>query len=221
MNKKRSMENADFVVNASDYPYSSNQDHLELEMRKENILDCTRETIDESKRIDFISNIRNNVAVENDILIRNIEESKNSENNSSSFDSFEKYVPIMEVRCSSTNGEGLFALRQFKSGDVICRCIGEIIKSRTKYSIQMSTDDHFEPKSTMENQKINAVAKINHACDPTSYAEYDKKSGFLVIKAIKNISVDDEITINYYSTETEIAFPFDCWCMTHKCRVGF
>ena len=189
MNKKRCMENADFVVNASDYPYSSNQDHLELEMIKENIFDCTGETI--------------------------------SENNSSSFDSFEKYVPIMEVRCSSTNGEGLFALRQFKSGDVICRCIGEIIKSRTKYSIQMSTDDHFEPKSTMENQKINAVAKINHACDPTSYAEYDKKSGFLVIKAIKNISVDDEITINYYSTETEIAFPFDCRCMTHKCRVGF
>ena len=59
MNKKRCMENADFVVNASDYPYSSNQDYLELEMRKENILDCTRETIDESKRIDFISNIRN------------------------------------------------------------------------------------------------------------------------------------------------------------------
>lgn len=126
----------------------------------------------------------------------------------------DKKIPgLIEIRRSPIHGEGLFALRVFKADDTICKCTGNI-RDRTRISIELNRNEHFDPTGTVEGQ-INALAKVNHACYPNSYVRYDSKSGFLILKAKKEISINQEITINYCDTETELAHPFFCNCGNH------
>lgn len=129
----------------------------------------------------------------------------------------DKKIPgLIEIRPSQIHGEGLFALRTFKACDTICRCKGKILNSRTRISIRLNANEHFEPIGIVEGL-INALAKVNHACYPNSYVQYDSKSGFLILKALTDILICEEITIDYCATETDIAYPFDCKCGKPNC----
>lgn len=136
----------------------------------------------------------------------------------SKFDSLENRLLIVKICPSKIHGVGLFALRAFKEGDTIFRGMGEIRNLRTRRTIELNANEHFEPTGIVEGPiDINALAKVNHACDPNSYAQYDSKSGFLILKALTNISAYEEITINYCATETESVHPFVCNCGKPKC----
>lgn len=124
--------------------------------------------------------------------------------------------PTVRVYPSRINGDGLFVLRAFKAGDAICTCIGEIRNSRTNISIELNENEHFEPVGTLEGS-INALAKVNHACKPNAYVQHDSKNGFLIIKALTDIPVCEEITIDYLATETELERPFACNCGKPDC----
>ncbi|MCZ7401307.1 MAG: SET domain-containing protein-lysine N-methyltransferase [Candidatus Methanoperedens sp.] len=133
------------------------------------------------------------------------------------FDSLEQRILVVEIRPSQIHGVGLFALRTFEAGDTICTGRGEIIKTRIRSSIELNANEHFDPTGIVEGP-INAIAKANHACYPNSYVQYDSKSGFLILKALTNILVYEEITIDYCATENELAYPFDCKCGNPNCR---
>ena len=132
------------------------------------------------------------------------------------------------VRPSPIHGEGLFALCTFKPGDTICRSEGYIVNSTTRclepwesrISYEVSANHHFVPTGIAGEGAINALAKVNHGCDPNSYVQFDHQSGFLALKALRNISADEEITCDYCATETELAHPFFCRCGMDNCR-GF
>lgn len=129
---------------------------------------------------------------------------------------------------SPIHGVGLFALRTFKSGDTICSSEGYIVNLRTRclepwesrISYQLSENHHFVPTGIVGNATINALAKVNHGCDPNSYVQFDPQSRFLVLKALRNISEGEEITCDYCAIETELAHPFFCRCSMDNCR-GF
>ncbi len=127
-------------------------------------------------------------------------------------------TPSIEIRPSSIHGEGLFAKRTFKPSDIICRAKGDIANSRSQISYQIGTNKHFEPIGILEGE-INALAKVNHACDPNSRVRFDPQSRFLVLEALRNIAKDEEITTDYCDTENELAYPFYCRCKP-KCH-GF
>lgn len=133
------------------------------------------------------------------------------------FDSLEQRTLVVEIRPSQIHGVGLFALRTFKAGDTICTGIGIILKTRIRSSIELNANEHFEPTGIGEGP-MNAIAKVNHACYPNSYVQYDSKSGFLILKALTNILVYEEITIDYCATENKLAYPFDCKCGNPNCR---
>lgn len=126
-------------------------------------------------------------------------------------DSPKRRLPVVEIRPSRINGEGLFALRAFKAGDTVCTAMGEISSSRTRISIELNANEHFEPTG-MVGGSINALAKLNHACNPNACVRHDSKSGFLAVEALTGISAGEEITIDYRATETELAHPFVCNC---------
>jgi len=127
-----------------------------------------------------------------------------------------KIPGLIEIRPSQIQGEGLFALRTFKAGDTICRGKGKILNSRTRISIELNANEHFEPIGIVEGA-INALAKVNHACYPNAYVQYYSESKFLFLKALTNILAYEEITIDYCTTETEIAYSFDCKCGKLNC----
>ena len=139
-------------------------------------------------------------------------------------------MPIREqisIYPSPINGDGLFALSAFKSGETICRSEGYIIDLTTRsletwesrISYQLSANHHFVPTGTVV-AKINALANLNHSCIPNAYVQFSPRNGFLVLKASKRISGNEEITCDYYVTETELAHPFPCQCGMDNCR-GF
>lgn len=131
----------------------------------------------------------------------------------------------VSIRHSSIDGEGLFALSPFRPGDAICESQGYIVspttrclepwESRTSY--QLSSDFHFVPTSIL-GATINGLAKVNHACDPNSYVQFDPQTRRLVLKALRNMSDGEEITCDYRATETELVHPFICRCRTDSCR---
>lgn len=123
---------------------------------------------------------------------------------------------LIEIHTSQIHGDGLFALRTFEAGDTICRCKGKILNSRTRISIELNANEHFEPIGIVEGA-LNTLAKVNNSCHPNAYVQYDSKSGFLFLKALTNIFVYEEITIDYCATETEIAYPFYCKCGKLNC----
>ena len=127
-----------------------------------------------------------------------------------------KIPGLIEIRPSQIQGEGLFALRTFKAGDTICRGKGKILNSRTRISIELNANEHFEPIGIVEGA-INALARVNHACYPNAYVQYYSESKFLFLKALTNILAYEEITIDYCTTETEIAYSFDCKCGKLNC----
>lgn len=136
----------------------------------------------------------------------------------SKFNSLEKRLLVVKICPSKIHGMGLFALRAFKEEDIIFRSIGEIRNSRTRRTIELTINEHFEPTGIVEGPiNINALAKVNHACDPNSYVQHDSKSGFLILKALTNISAYEEITIDYCATETESIHPFVCNCGKSNC----
>lgn len=125
-------------------------------------------------------------------------------------------LPV-SLQPSIIHGEGLLALCDFVPGEIICISKGYIVKTRNRYSIQLDSNYHFIP-TYLVGTTINGLSKVNHACDPNSYVQFNQKYSFLVLKTLRNISKEEEITFDYCSTEIELSQPFFCRCNKNNCR---
>ena len=76
------------------------------------------------------------------------------------------------------------------------------IESPTRTSIQFE-DKHFED---------NTGKCINHNCDPNAKVIKLGKTDDLVLIPIRNIAINEEITIDYNVTEEKLSHPFKCKC---------
>jgi SET domain len=115
-------------------------------------------------------------------------------------------------------GKSVFAARAFKRGDVVTQFEGEILHKseipksyrgeRDRY-MQIGVDEYLGPSGNTDDL-------INHSCEPNCGLKFTK-SGVLLV-AIKNINIGDEITWDYSTTLFENSWRMKCDCRSELCR---
>lgn len=115
-------------------------------------------------------------------------------------------------------GRAIFAARPFKINDVITQFTGPRLhesKVPKRYTgkndryIQISPDEYLGPSGEVDDL-------INHSCNPNAGLKFTE-SGILLV-AIKNIKVGDEITWDYSTTLFENTWQMRCDCQKPNCR---
>jgi SET domain-containing protein len=124
-------------------------------------------------------------------------------------------VPHVRVGRSRA-GFGLYATEPFKKGDYIAQYWGRRINeaqadaSFSKYLFEINS------RWTIDGStRKNTARYINHSCRPN--AEADVIGGKVIIKAIKKIAPEDEITYDYGKNYFK-AFIGEKGCRCDKCR---
>jgi len=116
-----------------------------------------------------------------------------------------------ELRKSSEKGEGVFATKSFKVGDIVM--VG-VIK-------EVLNENHSHASQIGENEYVlhaGLISKVNHSCDPDCGIRVNE-TGAHDFVAIRNISINEEITFDYAMRNYGVDyFPKQCICGSKRCR---
>jgi len=138
--------------------------------------------------------------------------------------------PYFELRTSSIQGTGAFAVRTIRKGTRIIEYLGQRISWRTadKRYDDETMNRHHTFLFTVDDRTCidaavngNAARFINHSCDPNCEAINDRKRIF--IEATKTIPVGTELVYDYQYERTDDHTDEDeqfyrCRCGSPKCR---
>ena len=94
-----------------------------------------------------------------------------------------------ELRVSDRKGEGIFATRSFKTGEIVM--VGIIEK--------ILEENHSHASQTGENEYVfhaGLISKVNHSCNPNCGIRINE-TGAHDFAAIREIIVNEEITFDY------------------------
>jgi uncharacterized protein len=117
------------------------------------------------------------------------------------------------VKDSKIHGNGLFAGRDFKKGEIV-----------VKYNLKLLTKEEFENLSEKEKHYTDfqdgkywlfqvPERFVNHSCDPNTNPDQIKRCDV----AIKDIKKGEEITTDY-SKDNIINLNMKCNCGSKNCR---
>ena len=106
----------------------------------------------------------------------------------------------------TAKGKSIIAASNFQKGDIILPFKGDVVQEPGKYTLQIDKDRHL-----LETSEI--FSWLNHSCDANAYIDFDN----LVLKALRDIETDEEITFNYMTSEWELSSPFACLCNMPSC----
>lgn len=116
-----------------------------------------------------------------------------------------------ELRKSSGKGEGIFATKSFRVGDIVM--IG-VIK-------EALNGNHSHASQIEENEYVlhdGLITKVNHSCNPNCGIRVNKTGAHDYV-AIKEIGINEEITFDYAMRNYIIDyFPNKCMCGSKGCR---
>jgi len=116
-----------------------------------------------------------------------------------------------ELRETSAKGEGIFATRSFKVGDMVM--VGVIEK--------MLNGNHSHASQIGKNEYAfhsGLITKVNHSCGPNCGISVNDTGAHDYI-SIKDIRVNEEITFDYAMRNYSIDyFPAKCMCGSVECR---
>jgi SET domain-containing protein len=116
----------------------------------------------------------------------------------------------VEVRPSGQLGRGVFALREFRQGDLVIRGIVEKV-----------IDKRGEHTFTIHGVHVvlaGPACLVNHSCDPNCMHVFNESGAFDFI-ARREIAVGEQITHDTSAYEYEVAhFSQKCLCGSEKCR---
>jgi uncharacterized protein len=133
----------------------------------------------------------------------------------------------MQVRSLSKNifigksrtGNGLFTDIEFKQNKAILELKGRLItcfeddvldENTRSNTIRYSSKYYLSPKGELGDY-------LNHSCEPNSYIY--KKGKKLFLKAAKDISPGEEITIDYSTViAADDVWKMKCYCQSPNCR---
>ena len=107
---------------------------------------------------------------------------------------------------------GVFASKSFRPGDVVLRLDGRLTRHPSRYSIQVSEDEHLEPDDEA-SRGASVWRFLNHACTPNLAVDVPNR----VLFALRPIEDGDELTFDYDTTEWDMAEPFACRCGAAGC----
>jgi len=116
-----------------------------------------------------------------------------------------------ELRQSPGRGEGIFATRSFKVGDIVMvGIIKDVLKANHSHASQVGEHQHV--------LHAGLITKVNHSCDPDCGIRVNGTGAHDFI-AMKDISVDEEITFDYAMRNYTVDyFPKECGCGSRRCR---
>ncbi len=125
--------------------------------------------------------------------------------------------PHVEVKPSSIEGLGLFALHPFNSGECIHRInvVREVTAETPLRADLGERQDHCD----YPDGKVVLIGfpdrHINHSCDPNTYIQYVADESFIVAR--RPIAAGEELTCDYNINITGgSAWP--CHCGSARCR---
>lgn len=120
----------------------------------------------------------------------------------------------LTVKKSAIHGSGLFLLKPVKKGGFISYVKGDICKM-----------DNKTEQDALANSCWIGVSKniwidphlpyrfINHSCNPSAGIR-----GKVTLVALKNLEVDDEVTLDYSTIEGDPRWYMNCSCGESNCR---
>jgi hypothetical protein len=111
---------------------------------------------------------------------------------------------ILEVR-SVKSFKSLYSKYIFNKGNLICPLPCTSVSNKpTQLTVQAGRYKHIE---------VGIIASLNHSCNPNLVLDTTN----MLIIAARDISIGDELTFFYPSTEWEMAVPFICACGSTNC----
>ncbi len=119
-----------------------------------------------------------------------------------------------ELLDSPEKGEGIFATKQFHTGDIVMIGIIEEdnIEKNHSHASQMG-----EFRYALHGGKIT---KVNHSCNPNCGINLNI-TGAHDFVAMQDIEIGDEVTFDYAMRNYGIEyFPYKCRCGAENCRGG-
>jgi len=119
-------------------------------------------------------------------------------------------IADIEVRSSGQLGRGVFALRDFKKGDIVIRGVVEkVIENRGEHTF------------TIHGAHVvlaGPACLVNHSCDPNCRHVFNKSGTFDLI-ARRDIATGEQITHDTSAYEYEVEhFSQKCLCGSENCR---
>lgn len=116
-----------------------------------------------------------------------------------------------ELRKSSEKGEGVFATKSFKAGEIVM--VG-VIK-------EALSGNHSHASQIGENEYVlhaGLITKVNHSCNPNCGIRVNEMGAHNFV-ARQNICINEEITFDYAMRNYGVDyFPKQCMCGSEKCR---
>lgn len=110
------------------------------------------------------------------------------------------------VHLDDGRGLGVRARRAFAAGDVIHRFAGVVSEEICQHSLQIDAHRHIS--------NTRYIGFLSHGCDPNCRLDM---VGFVVI-ALRDIAIDDVLTVDYADTEDRLHRQFACSCGAATCR---
>jgi hypothetical protein len=111
---------------------------------------------------------------------------------------------ILEVR-SVKSFKSLYSKFNYNKGNLICQLPCTSVSNKpTQHTVQAGRYKHIE---------VGIIASLNHSCNPNLVLDTTN----MLIIAARDISIGDELTFFYPSTEWEMAIPFICACGSTNC----
>jgi hypothetical protein len=108
----------------------------------------------------------------------------------------------IEVKKTSKKGLGVFALKDFKDGEVVETCPALIFNTKDRKRLEKTQLAHYiyPWRSTRGAALVLGYGSVyNHSFAPNADWKQNFKTQSMVFRAIKDINKGDEITVNYNS----------------------
>ena len=119
-------------------------------------------------------------------------------------------MPEVEIKKSNIHGQGLFAVRDFKVGEVVVKWNPKILTEKELNELPPE-EKHFILRRGGKIFLMQSPERfVNYSCDPNTHSD----EGFDV--AIRNITAGEEITSDYAGEDS--LEKFKCRCGSSKCQ---
>jgi len=125
--------------------------------------------------------------------------------------------PAIEVKNTSKKGRGVFALKDFKKGEVVenCPVINITPKERKKVEKTIFNYYIYPWRSTQSGCLVLGYGSIyNHSFTPNADWKQNFKANTMVYRTLRPIKSGEEITVNY-NGEPDDATPIDWFDVKH------
>ncbi|MFH1276051.1 MAG: SET domain-containing protein [Candidatus Woesearchaeota archaeon] len=120
----------------------------------------------------------------------------------------------VEIRDSKINGKGVFALKDFKKGEIVIKWdLSKVLTDKEVTNLSEDEKKYLDFTNGKHVLQQPPARYVNHSCNPNTSVEIIK---FCDV-AIKDIKKEEEITSDY-STQLSEGIKFKCNCGDKDCR---